>query len=98
MTTTASRAQAQALATAALEARLAACVQSFAIESRYVWRGEVRDEPEIALHFKIATEDYDALAALIRREHDYETPEILRVEIADGDGAYLDWLAQSVQK
>ncbi|HYA80873.1 MAG TPA: divalent-cation tolerance protein CutA [Methylocystis sp.] len=98
MTTTASVAKARELASAALEARLAACVQCFPIESRYVWRGEVREEAEIALHFKIVTDDYAALCALLRSRHDYETPEILRVDIADGDRDYLIWLAQSTEK
>jgi len=98
MTTTATAAKARELASAALQARLAACAQCFPIESRYVWRGEVREEAEVALHFKIATGDYDALCALIRSRHDYETPEILRVDIAAGDDAYLQWLAESTAK
>ncbi|HXY58338.1 MAG TPA: divalent-cation tolerance protein CutA [Methylocystis sp.] len=98
ITTTASAAKARELASAALEARLAACVQCFPIESRYVWRGEIREEAEIGLHFKIATEDYAALCALLRSRHDYETPEILRVDVAEGDSDYLAWLAQSTRK
>jgi len=98
MTTTASVAKARELASLALEARLAACVQCFSLESRYVWRGEVREEAEIALHFKIVTDDYAALCALLRSRHDYETPEILRVDVAEGDRDYLIWLAQSTLK
>lgn len=97
-TTTADAAKARELASAALEARLAACVQSHAIESRYMWRGELKVETEVALQFKIASSDYDRLCALIRRLHDYEVPEILRVDVAEGDCAYLDWLAESVRK
>lgn len=98
LTTTGGEAKARELAAAALEARLAACVQSHHISSRYVWRGELREEPEIALQFKIVSSDYEALSALIRRLHDYETPEILRLDIAEGDGAYLDWVAESTRK
>lgn len=98
LTTTADAAKARELAAAALEARLAACVHSHAIESRYVWRGELKEEAEIALQFKIVSGDYGELCALIRRLHDYEVPEILRIDVAEGDSAYLDWLAESVQK
>jgi len=35
---------------------------------------------------------------LIRRLHDYETPEILRIDVAEGDAPYLDWLSASVQR
>jgi periplasmic divalent cation tolerance protein len=92
LTTVASEAKAREIARAALEARLAACVQIFPIQSHYVWRGELREDAELALHLKIRAEDFDAVQALIRRLHDYETPEILRIDIAEGDGAYLSWM------
>jgi periplasmic divalent cation tolerance protein len=98
VTTAGSAAKAREIARAALDARLAACVQLFPIESLYVWKGETHEDQEIALHFKIRCVDFEALAALIRRLHDYETPEILLLDIANGDRAYLDWLTQSVQK
>ncbi|HMK90569.1 MAG TPA: divalent cation tolerance protein CutA [Methylocystis sp.] len=98
LTTTGSEAKAREIAAAALEARLAACVQSWPISSRYVWRGELREEPEILLQFKIASHDYEALLALIRGLHDYEVPEILRVAVADGDRAYLAWVSEATRK
>jgi periplasmic divalent cation tolerance protein len=98
VTTVASAAKAREIAQAALEERLAACVQLYTIQSHYVWKHELREDAEIALHMKIRSEDFAALSALIRRLHDYETPEILRLEIAEGDAAYLDWLAASVQR
>jgi uncharacterized protein involved in tolerance to divalent cations len=30
--------------------------------------------------------------------HDYETPEILLLDIAEGDAGYLEWLRQSVRR
>lgn len=92
LTTVSSETKAREIASAALEARLSACVQAYPIQSRYVWKGETCEDAEIALHFKIRSEDFAELAALIRRLHDYETPEILRVEIAEGDAGYLAWL------
>jgi len=98
VTTVASEAKAREIAKAALEARLAACAQLFPIRSLYVWKEELREDAEIALHLKIRSADFFALQALIRRLHDYETPEILRIDIAEGDSAYLDWLSASVQR
>ncbi len=98
VTTVASEAKAREISRAALQARLAACVQLYPIQSLYVWKGELREEGEIALHMKIRGEDFEPLRALIRRLHDYETPEILRFEIAEGDAAYLEWLAETVRK
>jgi periplasmic divalent cation tolerance protein len=85
--------KARALARAALAERLAACVQIFPVTSHYAWKGEYCEEPEFRLEMKCRTEDYPALADLTRRLHSYETPEILRIDIAAGYGPYLDWVA-----
>jgi periplasmic divalent cation tolerance protein len=98
VTTVANGEKAREIAIAALEALLAACVQLYPIKSHYVWEGELHEDEEVAIHLKIRTEDYEALSALIRRLHDYEIPEILRFDIADGDPAYLDWLTETVKK
>ena len=98
LTTVAGEAKAREIARAALEARLAACVQIFPIQSLYVWKDELREDVEIALHLKIRAEDFPALRALIHGLHDYETPEILKIDIAEGDGAYLDWMAACLRK
>ena len=37
---------------AALAAKLAACVQIHPVRSHYVWKGEMREEPEFLLHMK----------------------------------------------
>lgn len=98
VTTVANDDKAREIARAALEARLAACVQLYSIDSHYIWEGEVHEDAEIALHFKIDTADFEPLRALIRGLHDYEIPEILRFDIADGDPAYLAWLGETVKK
>lgn len=84
---------ARAIARTALEARLAACVQILPLRSLYAWKGEMRDEAEFLVQLKARAEDYEPLAAAIRKVHGYEVPEILRIDIADGDRAYLDWVA-----
>lgn len=98
LTTAATEAKAREIAKAALEARLAACAQLFPIQSLYVWNDELREDAEIALHLKIRAEDFPALQALIHGLHDYETPEILKIDIAEGDGAYLDWMTACLRK
>lgn len=98
LTTVDSDERACAIARAALEARLAACVQTFPIRSRYVWKGEMREEPEILVQMKIRAQDYAPLAELIRGLHGYETPEILRLDVAEGDPAYLDWIVDATRR
>ena len=64
LTTAASEAKAREIAKAALEARLAACAQLFPIQSLYVWKDELREDAEIALHLKIRAEDFPGAASL----------------------------------
>lgn len=90
--------KARALARAALAAKLAACVQIHAVRSHYAWKDEMREEPEFLLQMKARGEDFSALAELVRRLHSYETPEILRVDVAEADKDYLAWAMQATQR
>jgi len=90
--------EARALAHAALSAKLAACVQIHPIRSLYVWKDELREEPEFLVHMKARGDDYPALADLVRRLHSYETPEILRVDVADADRDYLAWAMEATRR
>lgn len=90
--------KARDLARAALAERLAACVQVAPVTSHYLWKGDVCEEGEFLLQMKHRAEDYPALAALVRRLHSYETPEILMIEVAAADAAYAAWLSESTQR
>lgn len=98
VTTTGSASSARALAHAALEAKLAACVQTCPIESYYVWQAQLREETEYIVQMKLRSEDYEELAALVRSRHDYDTPEILRIDISDADPAYLAWARDATRR
>lgn len=91
VTTVGDAASARALARAAIESRLAACVQIAPVASHYVWNGEICESDEFLLQMKHPVTNYPALAALVRRLHAYETPEILRIDVANADPAYLAW-------
>ena len=97
MTTAASDETAQRLIDTALGGKLAACVQALPISSHYVWKGEVMRESETLLLFKAKAADYAALEETIRAAHDYETPEIIRLDVAAGLPAYLAWIAASTR-
>ena len=93
LTTTASEAEAEAIAEALLAEELAACVQITAIRSRYVWKGEVRREAEQLLLIKTRAVLFEIVRAKIRSLHSYETPEIVALPIVAGDADYLSWMA-----
>jgi len=90
--------KARELARAALAAKLAACVQIQPIRSHYVWKGEFCEDDEFLLQMKHRAEDYPALADLVRHLHAYETPEILRVDVAEADSAYAAWLGEATRR
>jgi len=93
MTTASTEDEAEALAVAIVEARLAACVQVERVRSFYIWQEKLHREPEWLLLIKTLAARYPALEAFIRERHSYETPEILQVPVAAGSPDYLRWLA-----
>jgi len=61
MTSIGTEDEAERLAAAIVEARLAACVQVQRVRSLYVWQGELHREPEWALQIKTLRARYAAL-------------------------------------
>lgn len=93
MTTVASEADAETLAQAIVQARLAACVQVQAIKSFYVWNDAPCATPEWLLLIKTRVGHYPALEVFIRERHSYEVPEIVQLPISAGSADYLGWVA-----
>lgn len=96
MTTVAGEQQARAIATAVIEARLAACAQTMPIRSCYWWDGKVVNDPEFLMLFKTLASQYSELEAKILSLHSYDTPEILRLPIDGGFGKYLAWIEKEI--
>lgn len=92
LTTTASAEQAEGLAKKVVAERLAACVQVQQIQSYYLWKGEVRSDPECLLFIKARQSQYQELEDFIRKNHAYETPEIVQLPITAGFSGYLKWI------
>jgi uncharacterized protein involved in tolerance to divalent cations len=97
LTTTASPDEADRIADALVAEGLAACVQIAAIRSRYIWKGQVERADEQLLLIKTRETLFEPVRARIRELHSYETPEIVALPIAAGDGEYLAWLAEAAR-
>lgn len=92
-TTTDDRGKALALARAVVEARAAACAQVVGpIESVYWWQGAVETATEWQVVAKTTAELFAMAERVIRRHHDYETPEIVATPIIAGGTDYLGWI------
>lgn len=97
-TTTENQEQAQAIATALVERRLAACVQvSGPVQSVYRWQGAVERADEWLCTVKTRAALFPQVEAAIRELHSYECPEIIAVPIVAGSEAYLKWLGEQLQ-
>jgi periplasmic divalent cation tolerance protein len=95
VTTVGSRDQAQAMARALVERRLAACAQIDAMESFYTWNGAVQNEPEFRITFKTTDAQYPAVEAAIRELHAYELPAIHAVALAHVYAPYAQWVREN---
>ena len=91
-----SEAEAQTIASALVEARLAACVQSHAITSTYRWQGAVETAPEVMLIAKSHLDKLPALEARVRELHGYAVPEIIAQPVVWASEAYARWLNESL--
>lgn len=96
-TTTATQEEAEKIARALLEARLAACVQIVPCQSLYHWQGAIEESRELRCTIKARKDLFPELASLIRSLHSYDTPEIIAAAIVDGAPAYLDWMQQELK-
>lgn len=85
--------QAHRLATALVEAKLAACVSVLPpCTSIYRWQGKVETANEVVLLIKTSAPRYEALQAAILAQHPYELPEIAAVPVVRGLPAYVRWI------
>ena len=94
ITTTANREEAETIARALVEERLAACVQIVGpITSVYRWQRRIETSSEWQCLIKSRQTLWEPLLAAIRRLHSYQVPEILVLNVTAGNPDYLAWLA-----
>jgi periplasmic divalent cation tolerance protein len=97
LTTAGSREEAQMIARALVERRLAACVNIIPrIQSIYRWKDKVDEAEEWLLVIKTTTAGFARLRTAIAELHSYEVPECICVAIEDGSEQYLRWIEESV--
>jgi len=97
LTTTDNHSVKQQLINEILSRKLAACIQTFPIESHYFWQGRVCHDDEILISIKTLTVHYSQLTQVIEAHHNYDLPQIIQVPIADGFTPYLEWIRNTTQ-
>ena len=97
LTTAGADFDADALATALVEAKLAACVNILPrVQSIYRWEGRVTSDAEQLLLIKTTEERLDALREELFRRHPYDVPEFVVLQIDGISDAYGAWLLAAV--
>ena len=93
LVTVGSEQEAETIATALLEERLAACVNvTSPVRSLYHWEGRIADDREWQLIIKTQERLFEALAARVRALHSYDVPEIIALPVLAGITDYVDWI------
>jgi periplasmic divalent cation tolerance protein len=84
-TTAGSREEADRIAAALLERRLAACVQVLGpVESRYWWDGALESATEWLCLAKTTADRVDAVVGAVQDVHSYDTPEVIATPVTGG--------------
>ena len=82
-----------AIGEALVRARLAACVNVLpGMRSVYAWKGAVERGEEVVAILKTRGGQADALAAMLKARHPYETPIILQLPVSGADPDTAAWI------
>ena len=88
-----SRAEAEAISRALVEARLAASVNIVpAVSSFYWWEGALREGDEAMLWAKTRSDLVEPLTAKVKALHSYTCPCVIALPITGGNPDYLAWI------
>jgi periplasmic divalent cation tolerance protein len=92
-----SKEQGEKIAETVVNGKLAACVNVMpGARSCYFWEGKLTWSDEVMLLIKTTKGRLEQLKAMVKKEHSYQLPEIVAVEIEDAEQKYLDWIDERV--
>lgn len=98
ITTTDNKKIASSIAGMLIKAGLAACVQIERIDSFFFWRGQLEEIKEFRLLIKTRDSHYAEVEKSIISHHNYDLPQIIKLNITDGLPAYLEWIHQETSR
>lgn len=92
LTTTNSNENADNISLKLVDSGLAKCVQIDNVTSFYKWGSKSVKNEEFRLMIKACSSNYKLIEQMILDQHDYESPQILKINIDDGLNSYLKWI------
>jgi len=97
LVTVSSQKEADTIASALINKKVAACVNIIpAVNSIFWWQGKVDSAGEHLLLIKSKKSKFNAIIKLVKSLHSYTVPEIIALPIIAGEKQYLKWIADSV--
>ncbi|GAA5132507.1 divalent-cation tolerance protein CutA [Thalassotalea piscium] len=89
---------AKEIATCLVEEKLAACVTLLPnVTSVYRWQEKVECQNEVQLIIKTKKDKFNQLSDRINVLHPYDVPEIVAVNVHQGNLQYLNWISESLK-
>ena len=80
-----------------IEKKIAACINIYpAVLSIYRYNSKVVEDNEYLVHVKTTSDKFTEIRKIIERLHNYETPEIISLEISEGNEKYLKWIQDEI--
>lgn len=89
--------EAKKIASMLVKLKLIACANLWPIESIYQWNGRIVNSKEIVLILKTRKNYYNKIESIIKKIHSYDTPCILKIDVAKANHQYLDWLMKETR-
>lgn len=83
---------ADTLSDAAIDQKLAACVDIYPVRSKYLWEGVKQDVEQYMLVFTTHSELAPELEKYIKANHPHDVPLVARTAIDVVNNAYQEWV------
>jgi len=78
--------------------KLAACINIIPnVTSVYAWDNKIHFDSEVQLIIKSSSALFNDIAYKINDIHPYDVPEIIAMNIQQGDEKYLHWIKESTK-
>ena len=93
------RETAKRIARELVENAIVACANIVpSVESIYFWKEQVETSAEVLAIFKMTAARYSEFESRLRKLHPYDVPEIVGLNVAEGNPDYLRWVSESCSR